>query len=300
MKTVGLAALVNLLSSRIFAAGDMERLQLEFGTVSNSNDFAAHLLLTLPFLLFSAYNSRSVLVRAFAILALGYGAVVVVRTGSRGALVALAADVLFVFLLGSLNQRIAVMCIVPLTMITALVFVPARVLEHIQSFSAAQETVSEEAMASSQARRYLLSKAFEYTVSFPVFGVGPGQFANYEGGHNRVIGTHGMYHAPHNSFLEAFAEMGVPGGILVLAAYGSSFLMVNRTYRKAKLRPDCRDIQNTTFCIMLGMVGFCMAIFFLNFTYFFYGPALGGLAISVSRAANHEFENRGPGLAATI
>lgn len=221
------------------------------------------------------------------------------RTGSRGALVALIADALFILFRGSVLQRIAVICIVPLTTIAALVFVPASTLERIKSFSATQSTVSKEAIESSKARWYLLTKTLEYTAEFPVFGLGPGQFINYEGIHNRVHGAHGMYHEPHNSYWQAFVEMGVPGGILFLTAYISSFLMFNRTYRQAKLRPDCQDIQNGAFCIMLGMVGFCVAITFLNFTYFFYGPALGGMAISVWRAANYEFENRGSGLAAT-
>jgi hypothetical protein len=298
MKAVGVAAMVNLLSSRIFAAGDTGRLHLNWGgTISNANDFSAHLLLTLPFLLLFGYNSKSLVVRAGTFLALGYGAVVILRTGSRGALVALVADALFVFFRGSMRQRIAVICIVPVTIITALAFVQTDILQRITSFSAATGAVSEEALESSASRQYLLGKVVEYASEFPVFGLGPGQFVNYEGSHNQVSGTHGMYKDPHNTFLQAFVEMGIPGGILMLAGYVSAFLMVNRTYRVAKLRPDCLDIQNTAFCIMLGMVGFCVAIAFLNFTYFFYGPALGGLAISIWRAANYEFAHRGAGAA---
>jgi O-antigen ligase len=290
--TIGGAALVNILCSRIFAGRGVERLDLEFGMLANSNDFAAHLLLTMPFLLLFVYNSKSLVLRAAAFLALGYGAVVIVRTGSRGALVALIADSLFVFFWGSIRQRIVMVCIASMAVITVMAVVPSNVLRRITSFSAAEEGVSEEALQSSAARRYLLTKSIEYTIEFPVFGLGPGQFVNYEGQHNVVIGSHGMYQPPHNSYLQAFTEMGVPGGILNLAAYISSFLMVNRTYRKARLRPDCRDIQNTAFCIMLGMLGFCAAIAFVNFTYFFYGPALGGMAISVWRAANYEFDHR--------
>ena len=51
------------------------------------------------------------------------------------------------------------------------------------------------------------------------------------------------------------------------------------------------------FFIMLGMVGYCTAIAFLNFAYFFYLPAMAGLAISFNRAAQREFRARDADLA---
>ena len=43
---------------------------------------------------------------------------------------------------------------------------------------------------------------------------------------------------------------------------------------------------------MLCMVGFTVAIFFLNFAYFFYEPFLGAWAVAVAGATKEEFENR--------
>ena len=51
VKSIGVAAILNILISRIFGGSAGEnRLNLDFGTVANANDYAAHLLLTLPFL----------------------------------------------------------------------------------------------------------------------------------------------------------------------------------------------------------------------------------------------------------
>jgi len=194
----------------------------------------------------------------------------------------------FVFVRGTNVQRIALACLVPVTLVAAVIFVSSGNLTRIQSFSG-QDASAE---ASTGARRYLLTKAIEYTFEYPLFGVGPGQFATYEGTNNRVIGTHGLWHGVHNSFLAAFVETGVPGGLFYLAGYLSLIFMLNRAYRKARSRPDCKDIQDTLFCVLLGVIAFSMAIFFLNFTYLFYGPALGGVAISMSRAAEYEFGRR--------
>jgi hypothetical protein len=49
---------------------------------------------------------------------------------------------------------------------------------------------------------------------------------------------------------------------------------------------------------MTGMAGFCVATTFLNFAYFFYQPALGGLAIAVSRAVEQECRDRSAGVQA--
>jgi len=43
------------------------------------------------------------------------------------------------------------------------------------------------------------------------------------------------------------------------------------------------------------MAGFVTAMTFLNFAYFFYTPALGGIAMAVSRAAEKEFAVRSGG-----
>lgn len=299
VKLIGLAAVVNLLSSRIFATDVAGRLYMEFGTVGNANDLAGHLLLTLPFLLLAVYLSKSFVLRGAVIVALLYGVVVIARTGSRGALVAMAVDGLFLFWRGSIRQRLAVVCLVPLAAIGIAIFVPSAIVRRLHSFSStAQDTALQGAAESSETRRYLLTKGAEYAIQFPIFGLGPGQFANYEGGHNILPGfTHGSYHDVHNSYLAAFTEMGLLGGILHLAGYISAFLMLNQVYRKARDRPDCRDIQSTVFCVTLGLVGFCVAITFLNFTYFYYGPALAGMAISINRAANREFSRRKPAAA---
>lgn len=293
VKWLSFAAVVNVLLGRIFGYSGDGRLELGFGTISNSNDYAAVLLLMLPYLLLTLSTSKKVVVRAGALLLFVYGVLLILKTASRGGLIGLAACSLFLLLRGTAFQRVIVLACVFLGIVTMPLILPRETLERILSFSSSEQGASEEALQSSDARRYVLRKGIEYTLEYPIFGLGPGNFPAYEGSHNKVVGTHGMWHSTHCTWVQASAECGIPGALLMLAGYISSFLMLNRTYRKAKRRPDCRDIQNTAFYMMLGMVGFCMAISFLNFAYLFYGPALAGLAIAVHRTANAEFEQRG-------
>ena len=179
---------------------------------------------------------------------------------------------------------------VPIIAAVALTVMSRTVLSRLSSYSAGDSNI--EALESSDSRSYLLKKSIEYTLRFPIFGVGPGQFSNYEGGHNQVIGAHGMYHGAHNSFTQASAECGIPALLLFTAGIISTFHILNATLKEASRRPECEDIRTATFCFMLGMVGFCIAIFFLNFAYFYYLPTMGGLAVAVRFATAQEFQSR--------
>jgi O-antigen ligase len=140
--------------------------------------------------------------------------------------------------------------------------------------------------------------SIRYTFQHPLFGVGPQQFAAYEGGHERVRGTHGYWHDTHCSFTQASAECGIPGFLFFAGGTLSTLLLLYKTFRQARRRTDCQDMRIAIFCIMLGVVGFDVAITFLNFAYFFYFPALAGLATGVWSAAQREFQIRDAALQA--
>jgi O-antigen ligase len=154
------------------------------------------------------------------------------------------------------------------------------------------DAVAAEAVASASLRQHLWQQGIQYAVQHPIFGVGPGLFAEYEGSHEQTVGTHGYYMAPHNSYTQVASECGFPGLLLFVAGIVSSLRLLNRTYRTARGRPECEDIRTVAFCVMLSTIGFCTAAIFLSLAYTFYLPALAGLSIAISRAADREFAVR--------
>src|SRR5690606_18131398 len=50
----------------------------------------------------------------------------------------------------------------------------------------------------------------------PVLGVGAGNFPMAEGAQLESIGLTGKWSTAHNSYLQAFAELGTPGGLIFL------------------------------------------------------------------------------------
>jgi O-antigen ligase len=269
------------------------RLGLEFGSISNPNDFACHLLLTLPFLLWVARGTRSIVVRTLALAGVGLGVFTILRTGSRGALIALVLASLFVLLRGTAPQRIVLLGSAVVLIPVLLVALPKETLQRITSFSASDTSASAEALGSSEMREYLLRKSVEYAFHNPIFGVGAGQFAWAEGILDQVGGTtHGYWHETHNTYTQVASECGFPAFFLFIGGTLSAFLLLNSTWRQARQRPDCKDIAAASFFAMLAMVAFCTAIFFLSFAYYFYLPALAGLAIALDRTARAEFVSR--------
>lgn len=270
-----------------------ERLAITFGTVANANDYACVLLLMVPFVLWLALSSKVLVVRVAMYAAVTAGIYMILSTGSRGAGLGLLAEILFFLYRGTSRQRMALLILGPLAVGVAMAAVSGHVMGRVLAFSREDRGPQAEAAESMALRQYTLQKTIEYTITHPLVGLGPGQFSTYEGTNNKTVGgRHGTWLDAHNSYLQASSECGIPGLLFFVAGFLSSGRLLSMTYRKARGRPDCEDIRAAVFSVMLGMTGFCVAITFLSFAYFFYGPALGGLAIAMSSAAEHEFERR--------
>jgi len=296
MHAIAWGGLITVAAGHFFRnqSSGSERLDITFGTVANSNDYACVLLLMLPFVLWLALSSKVMVVRVAMYAAVTAGIYMMLSTGSRGAMLGLLAEILFFLYRGTMRQRMALLMLGPLAVGVAMAGLSGHVMGRILSFSTVDRGSQAEAAESLELRQYALRKSIEYTIANPVLGVGPGQFSTYEGTHNTTVGgRRGVWMDAHNSYLQASSECGIPGLLFFVAGFLSSGHLLSMTYRKARQRPGCDDIRAAVFSVMLGMTGFCVATAFLNFAYFFYGPALGGLAIAMSSAAEHEFETRG-------
>ncbi len=296
MYVIAAGALTNLLTAELFAGSRYGgRFSLGAGSIADPNDLAAHLLLVLPFFLWVVLSARFAPFKAAGLLGIALGLLYVLRTASRGALIGIAVGLLFYLFRATMRQRLALACLAPVALAFLVFAVPRSSWDRLLSLSRDTGPGGEpsEAAQSTDSREYLLRKSLEYTFQHPVFGVGPGEFSEYEGVNNRLTGmTHGYWHDTHNTLTQVSSECGIPGAIFFMAGIVTTFGLLNRTYREARRRANCQDIRNTAFCLMLAFTAFCAATAFLNFAYFFYYPAMGGLAIAVAAAAKEEFRVR--------
>lgn len=300
MYTLALAGMSDLVISDIFVKQDIHRVDLAMGgsTISNANDLAAHLILMMALLLYLVIAPRiPTILRLVCMPMIAYGCFVIVRTGSRGAVVALGICVLFSFVMGTLKYRLALAVLVPILVLAIVPLLPRSTIERLSTLTSDTSSIDDasvrsDAEGSSEMRRELLEKSLQYTALHPLFGVGPGQFSSYEGGESTHNGQRGMWHETHNSLTQISSECGIPALIFFLCAIVSGFRLVLKTYRLASKNPANADIRAAAFILMLGIVGFMSAAFFLSLAYRFYEPALCGLCIVLYNAAQHEMAAR--------
>ncbi|HYT18641.1 MAG TPA: O-antigen ligase family protein [Candidatus Polarisedimenticolia bacterium] len=267
----------------LFAQKDINgRAKIEFGIVSNSNDYACHLILLLPFLLWVVLSLKSALVRIAALLALAFGVYQVLESGSRGALIAIGGAIITYVLSTSGRKRKIAIILIPAVMIAAFNMLPSTVVNRIFSFSESNATASAEALESSRIRQQLLHDSFVDTFYHPLFGVGPGQFSTAEGTSKTPEQGAGLWAEAHNSYTQASSETGLPGFTFFMAGLLSTVLLLNRVVKDSPGKIASAEIMNAVLCLRIAIVGFCIAIFFLNFAYTFYLPTLAGLTMGMA------------------
>ena len=280
--TISLSAIMSEVSFRLFAQIDSEgRTNLQFGSIANSNDYAAHLILVLPFLLWAVLSVKSVVFRAIGFLFVMYGGYQILASGSRGAFLALLVTVLAALLIGTPKQRIIGLVAGSVMIVGALSLISPQALQRILSFSADDAKSSQEAIMSSNIRTQLLKDSFVFAATHPLFGLGPGRFGETEG-LSRKQHEVGLYFEAHNSFMTVASECGTPALLFYLGGIGSSVFLLNGIRRRVAADPAANDVRNAIFCIKLALVGYCTAILFVNFAYFFYLPALTGLITAMA------------------
>ena len=277
--TLALSGLVVLIVARVFLRSDGGRFSLDFaGTIANANDLATHVLLLLPFMLYVVMDKKAMfLMRLLYAAAIPYSLYIVLGTASRGCLLGLAGGALFWFLRAPMKQKMLAVILLPMLLVPALALLPKQTFDRLNTLSGKR---NEEADESAASRSYLFYKGVEFTLQRPLFGVGPDQFANFEGASSRAAGQHGNWHQTHCTWVQISSECGIPALLFFLLAVGGAFFMVNKCYKQARrLKND--EIANACFCYMLASVFFYISITFLSNGYTFRQPAFIGLAIAM-------------------
>jgi O-antigen ligase len=293
LHTVAAAAVLNVLLWRVFAQVGSGRLALEFGSIANSNDYAAHLLAVVPFLLFVVLTVRPWLLAA-PVLAIVFGGIYFcVSTGSRGGLIALIAACTYLFLRAPGRVRIAVIVLVPVLSALTIANAPKYALERQATmFAGSEDSTAKEAdpdIASSQRRLYLLKTSLAFTLQHPLFGVGPGEFLNYEGATAVGSGRRGAWQVTHNTYTQVSSEAGIPALVFFLAAILTTYRLLSKTYRTARARKELRPIAMAALCLMVSLVGFGVANLFLSLAHWSYHLLmLSGFAICLASIVDLE------------
>ena len=240
----------------------------------DGNDVCVVLLAGLGFCLFTYQTSGRFGKVASAVIMLGIGDVIA-RTGSRGGflgLVAFGAAFLLMPSKTSLVKRVVMIGAVALGLQFGS---PEGYWTRILTVLHPKEDYN---WSSPTGRRMAAKRGLEYMRQYPVFGIGLMNFPRAEGTISERAKTHRStdpgirWMVPHNSYIQAGAEMGYPGGILwtsILVCGAASCWRLRRRLRARWARGDReqRLLYSFTQAMPLSIIGFGVSAFFVSFAY---------------------------------
>jgi O-antigen ligase len=291
---ISLAAAFNVYMAKSFAELDIAgRFNIAFSSIANANDMAAHLLLVLPILGFYVFGPQQRLIwRVFGLPVLGYGLYLILGTGSRGAFVSLLVMVLVLVWKGSGLQRTLVLAGFPVAFLLIVPVLPQATSDRLLSvFSSGGELESSEAQGSRQQRMYLLQRSLLHTFTHPIFGVGPGQFLDYDSNDLIANQKRGTWQVSHNAYTQISSELGIPGLLFMLGGTLGAFITLKRLSQRLRNARDClevRRLRSLVTMVLVSQASFCTSIFFLSLGYRFYLPFIAGLTIALHAAIDAE------------
>jgi O-antigen ligase len=132
-----------------------------------------------------------------------------------------------------------------------------------------------------EGRKAVWTRGIGYIIRNPVFGVGIGNYSEAEGAYLAGQGRRGKWSSAHSAYIQSFAELGVPGGLVFLALlFGAS-----RSAFRLQNHPD-RDFRVLGAALFAGVWTFGVGGIFLSHAFipfFFFIIGISALAESTMR-----------------
>ncbi|MHB1223553.1 MAG: O-antigen ligase family protein [Gemmatimonadaceae bacterium] len=262
--------------ARIFGRSTAGR--LEAGASLDPNDLAAVMAMFLPFAL-SLVRRRRLSVKLLGVMSSATLTTVIISTSSRGGTLALAVAVL-VYALGFRGSRMLIAAgLLAVGGAIAWQTAPADFRDRITSIG--QE--DDYNYTAFSGRKQVWARARLYIAERPIQGVGIGNFGVREGEYCREVMARGCkWSTTHNTYLQAGAELGVPGmsifiGLLVLLAWKSRPM-----WRASGSEPEGAQAAHQPE-LMASLAAFAVAAYFLSLAYFYCLFLLAGLVALAHR-----------------
>jgi hypothetical protein len=273
-----------------------DRLAVTYGSLGNANDLASALLMGAPFIVFAITDKRlNPFLRVLFIPALAVLLVAVLKTGSRGGLIAIAVLILFAFFKTSASGKFLILAVGIAVIVIFAAVVPLELRSRYMTIfktdvTSATTAGAESALESSNARRGLIQNAAILTLRNPLVGVGLGQFSSQSFNLFVERGVTGMWFTCHDIFGLVAAETGVPGLIFFCCIIVTSFRTLSRIGRLPAVNIQQETISRMSYTVMMSLVAYVTCGIFNTQAYSYQLPVLASLAAALERVAVPYFE----------
>lgn len=263
-----------VLSIALFTIGRMvadDRWSVSFSL--DPNDLAAVLAMVAPIALGAAFVRRGTKYRVLYLAAFALYLAAIVRTGSRGGTLALLTGLLVYFVYQPGTRKFAFMAAAVPLLIGGWALGPQSYRDKLTALAGGESDYNQTDYGG---RVQTWKRGMKYVARNPVFGVGIGNFQTQEGTEMKEAGISGSWTNAHNAYIQAAAELGIPGFLILAALCATAIRMAHGI----AIGPD-KDAS-----LVAGMLGYMVAAFFLSHAYAYH--LFGLLALIALRARVRE------------
>ncbi|HZE75647.1 MAG TPA: O-antigen ligase family protein [Gemmatimonadales bacterium] len=254
-------------------AADTDVARLSGMSTFDANDLGLVLLIGLPLSLLTFQTSRQLGKIVSGVTILGIGGALA-RSGSRGAFVGLVVfGIALMVMLRSvpITKRLGFMFA---TLVGLGIAAPPGYWQQMQTIAAPTQDYNWDA---TDGRRAVAERGLGYMLGYPIFGLGIQNFWRAEcfmseKAANRILGHGIRCTPPHNSYIQAGAETGIPGLILWSTLVFGGITGANRLRRRLPKEwergdPEERFLYLSSMYLPLAMIAFASTAFFLSFAW---------------------------------
>jgi O-antigen ligase len=266
--------------------------------LSNPNDLSMQLLLCLGFFVFLIRQPGN-LGRIAGLAGVVGAGFYLLKTGSRGGvLAAIVLTAICVFF--SANRMKVLVAAAPMVLVL-FALMPHDIVHRLAliglggSGETAQDMEDSKTQDSANERRHLFIESLKYTIKNPIFGIGPGRFADAIWEDGKKEGRHEVSLGTHNTYTQIGAECGVPALSFFLAAVFITVRNSYRLYRATARDPALGVMSAIAFTCFALSVAFSIDVFFHHMAFSGNMAMVLGLWVateSAARAQGIEFGRR--------
>lgn len=256
------------IGGQTFERMNMNRLNGNFG----SPNYMALLMSVLIVVCLSfLYTRYSKFLKAAAIGAMGLFFYLFVKANSRGATLGLAAALL-TFLLFQ-KRRAVTLGVLAIILVGVVALAPQSYFDRLKTISSYEQD------SSATSRLELWNIGLQLIREHPLFGVGPENFMDY------------AFNGPHDSYIQAAAEMGIPAAFLYCAILVSGYVAGFRAFLLSRKGDEnLRAVSVASLCIVSHMVvqGLTTGFAHREFVYYFIACAYATQRAAVQQANDEQ------------
>jgi O-antigen ligase len=191
----------------------------------------------------------------------------------------------FLVLRGSSRGRIIGVAIA-LALVVAVSLAPQVFWERLGTMwdgaDASTNEISASARESGEDHLSVLTRSLEYTLDYPMFGLGLGNFVIANG---TDIGLPNAWVGTHNTFTEVSSEAGVPALLLFVGLLVTALRNIKKTGKISANNAEGRELNLFARATQVSLLSFAFGAFFAHLAYEYYFFYLVGIGVGIQQIA---------------